>query len=559
LSEENKVESENMAFKQPAKVSSGSDAIIIKILLGASLKHFITSSKDEHQEFKQKLQYYIEGIVGDLALPFEVILDISAAKDTDEMLDTPYIIYINNQRIYFQIDNPHKAKIEGAVLAIDIARGVLANRDYLLTEFLVGIIHKIWSKIHGEILSLYPKQQFREALEFCIRHGISLNRLMEEISKYQETTTPIPPFYHEKAFSLDSISVEILLNDEMYKKFEEPEEEIESEDDNQAKIPDEKTQNLDDKIPMVIDGLFYELGLFLPKPELSLDFRLREHECRFKINDLRFLPINMIGDEEYLVNDTAKRLEIIGIISRTTINPANKSEQAIVKGVESAKFCEKAGLTTWDVTGYLILALSGLIRSNASMFLSVETTNILFNKFKQAFPSLIKSVERDFTLPEITNILRALLDDELSIRDLRGLLEELVTLRKMKEHFKEDSKKFILDAVKKLRISQKEYLCSKYGGDRKTIICYLLNSKLEKILGDTEIIDPTTQLEILKQLVEKIKVPTMAGAKATVITKCDIRQKFRSVIARVLPKMAVLAYEELSPDLNIQPIDRINL
>ena len=45
---------------------------------------------------------------------------------------------------------------------------------------------------------------------------------------------------------------------------------------------------------------------------------------------------------------------------------------------------------------------------------------------------------------------------------------------------------------------------------------------------------------------------------SVVLTTFEVRRRLRWLIEREWPRLAVLAYQELSPDMNIQPIVRIS-
>jgi type III secretory pathway component EscV len=49
------------------------------------------------------------------------------------------------------------------------------------------------------------------------------------------------------------------------------------------------------------------------------------------------------------------------------------------------------------------------------------------------------------------------------------------------------------------------------------------------------------------------------GVLFTVLTTTEARRPFRELLAPVYPWLPVVAYQELSPDLNIQPVARISL
>ena len=119
-------------------------------------------------------------------------------------------------------------------------------------------------------------------------------------------------------------------------------------------------------------------------------------------------------------------------------------------------------------------------------------------------------------------------------------------------------KKYISELMKMLRVNQYRYLGWKYGsGDNhNTLVCYLFNEKIEKLVEENECLEESTRLRLLKLIRSKFANPENAG-KAVIITKLEIRQKLRMLIAKLLPTLPVLAYEELGPDMNIQPLERV--
>ncbi len=85
---------------------------------------------------------------------------------------------------------------------------------------------------------------------------------------------------------------------------------------------------------------------------------------------------------------------------------------------------------------------------------------------------------------------------------------------------------------------------------------------IEKRIGNVPA-EPLTSEESaeLKEAVrlEVGSLPPTAQNPPVLLTSMDVRRVMRKLIEKDFPRLAVLSYQELSPDMNIQPIARISL
>ena len=65
---------------------------------------------------------------------------------------------------------------------------------------------------------------------------------------------------------------------------------------------------------------------------------------------------------------------------------------------EALSTLEAAGLTTWDVPGYIILHLAAILRRNAREFVGVQEVQTMLDQLEKAFPAIIKEV-----VPKVVN------------------------------------------------------------------------------------------------------------------------------------------------------------
>jgi type III secretory pathway component EscV/tetratricopeptide (TPR) repeat protein len=335
-------------------------------------------------------------------------------------------------------------------------------------------------------------------------------------------------------------------------------------------------------LAMMQDGLFYELGIIVPEVHLRTDPDLGAAEFRIRINGVERPPSTGLRHNEFLVNDTVDRLTLLDIKGREAVNPANGSECAIVEdGEDRARICKKAGLTIWGHQGYLVLELSAEIREAAPRFQTDEVTQFMLDAFAEAFPGLTKAVLGRYTLSQLAQVLRELLDEEISIRDLPSILQSLLSIDGTTDV---DLNRFVvflantdglcpaspsgsssdLKSAKLadfVRMNLRRYISHKYTRGGNILVVYLLDPVIENRIADIGA-RPLTEEEHqkLRTAIEKEvgNLPYAANNSPVLLTTFDIRRALRKIIERKFPRLAVLSYQELSPDLNIQPIARVS-
>ncbi|MEE2960961.1 MAG: type III secretion system export apparatus subunit SctV [Myxococcota bacterium] len=317
---------------------------------------------------------------------------------------------------------------------------------------------------------------------------------------------------------------------------------------------------LGEMIPMMRDGLFYELGIKYP------GIRVRGNESDLPdgayiilINEVPVVAGNVSLDS-VLVNDTVDRLTLLNIEGAEAVNPANGSECAWIPKEYSA-IAEQAGLTTWDAGGYMILHVSSILRKHSAEFLGIQEVQNMVDQLEQAFPALVKEVlPKSVSLFQLTDIMRRLVEEEISIRDFRSVLQALA------EWGQVESDTVMLTEY--VRNALKRYISHKFTRGGNTLVVYLLDPQIEETVrssiqhtqsGSYLALEPEITQEMLTAVRSEVGNLPPTAQNPVILTTMEIRRYFRKLVELEFPHLAVLSYQELSPDMNIQPIARISL
>jgi type III secretion protein V len=261
-----------------------------------------------------------------------------------------------------------------------------------------------------------------------------------------------------------------------------------------------------------------------------------------------------------LVNDTVDRLRLMNVQGFEAVNPATRQPAAwVADGYK--EMLESAGLTTWDVPGYLILHLAAVLRRQAREFVGIQEVQTMLDQLEKAFPAAVKEVvPKVVNLLKLTDIMGRLVEEEISVRDLRGVLQALA------EQGQIEADSIML--TEHVRSSLKRYVSHKYARGTNTLVVYLLDPQIEDaIRGAIKRTSAGTHLalepDIAQEIVQAVKnecghLPPTAQ-RPVILTAMDIRRYVRKLLEyEFTPPFSVVSFQELSPDLNIQPVARIS-
>ncbi len=312
-------------------------------------------------------------------------------------------------------------------------------------------------------------------------------------------------------------------------------------------------------VPFMRDGLFVELGVRFPGVRARGNPGLPPGAYQIQINEVPVVT-GQATLGHVLVNDTVDRLRLMNIEGFDAINPSTRQPAAWVPE-ENKDMLEAAGLTTWDVPGYMILHVASVLRRYSREFVGVQEVQTMLDQLEKAFPAIVKEVvPKVVTVLKLTDILGRLVEEEISIRDLRGVLQALAEQGQLEA----DS----VMLTEHVRSSLKRYVSHKYARGTNTLVVYLLETQIEDAIrssikrtsaGTHLALEPDIAQEIVQAVKSECGHLPPTAQRPVILTSMDIRRYVRKLLEYEFnPPFSVVSYQELSPELNIQPVARIS-
>ena len=329
-----------------------------------------------------------------------------------------------------------------------------------------------------------------------------------------------------------------------------------------------------------LDAIFSDLGLILPEVRLDVDASLGANQFRFRLNGSDGPALTGLATDEFLVNESVERLKLLNMNGEPTTNPLNGTAATRMRETNTKpEECRKAGLATFGPGGVLVLHLTGALKKRASEFQTVACTEYALGQLRPMFPHLIRAALTRFSAAQIAAVLGKLLDEQISIRDLPAIL---MCMASITGTIDVDSSRLIVfvppgealcvsaagsalqdlgagDYADCVRASLKRYISHRYTRGSNSMVVYLLDQVLEQRLEHAESLTTAERSELLSKVNSQVGALGRDASNPVVLTTTSVRRTVRNLLSPDFPFIDVLAYQELSADVNIQPLGRISL
>lgn len=319
---------------------------------------------------------------------------------------------------------------------------------------------------------------------------------------------------------------------------------------------------INELIPLLRHGLYYELGVNFPG--IQVRGQTIDMDPEGYVININEIPVARGRIEKgcILVGESLEQLTLFNITGKETLHPIDNSVVTWISS-EFKSVAQQAGFRMWDVSEYLILHLSFILRKHAHEFLGVQEVQTTLNELEKTHPAIVKEiVPKIITILQLSEIFQRLVQEDISIRDLKNIFSTLAQWGEVERD--------TVALTEHVRAGLKRYVTHKYAGQAGTLAVYLLDPEIEEMIrgairktdkGNYLALEPEITQDIVESVGKEIAShPLPPGAKPPVVlTISEVRRYFRKIIELEFPQLAVLSYQELSENLRIQPIARIAL
>ena len=221
----------------------------------------------------------------------------------------------------------------------------------------------------------------------------------------------------------------------------------------------------------------------------------------------------------------------------------------------------RLGYTVVDPATVLTTHLSDIIRRHAHELLGRQEVQLLLDQLKESHPKVVEElVPNLLPLGVVVKVLQNLLREQVPIRDLLAILETLADWSPMTK-----DPLFLTEYV---RQSLARTLTKMHLADDGSMSVLTLGQQAESIVrgaiqqsdqASFLALDPVIIEKLINALANKLEIFSLNNYRPVLLCSAQIRSYLKQLVDRYLPDLAILSYDEILPNVQIQSLDVVEL
>ncbi|SHJ80844.1 flagellar biosynthesis protein FlhA [Malonomonas rubra DSM 5091] len=298
-----------------------------------------------------------------------------------------------------------------------------------------------------------------------------------------------------------------------------------------------------------------DMGFIVPPVHIKDNLQLKPNEYAIilkgvKIGGGELLPGHYLAMNPGTATETIKGID--------TVEPAFQLP-AIWISEDKKERAQIAGYTVVDNTTVVATHLSELIKQHGHELLGRQETQNLLDNLANEYPKLVEElVPNLLSLGVVMRVLQNLLREQVSVRDLRTILETLA-----------DWAPVVQDPdqlTEHVRAILARSISNSYSPDGQVLEVMTFDrdveTRIQEALHSTEqgsylALEPGFAQALINSLNKALQ--NLAGATPVLLCTPTIRLHVKRLTERYLPSLAIISHNEIAPHLKVRSVGTVNV
>ncbi|MEO1525604.1 MAG: type III secretion system export apparatus subunit SctV [Planctomycetota bacterium] len=315
---------------------------------------------------------------------------------------------------------------------------------------------------------------------------------------------------------------------------------------------------LNEELIRVRRALYNDLGVPFPGIQLRYNDGLDAGMYRVLLQEIPVV-VGQLRPGSVLARENEDNLNVLGVEFESGKQFLPDVPTLWVSESDSERL-RQAGVPFLDTPKILTHHLAHVLKKYAGDFLGLQETKFLLDNMEASHSEVVKEVQRVLPIPKIAEVLQRLVQEEVSVRNLRTILQALI------EWGQKEKDSVLL--VEYVRSSLKRFISYKYSGGQNILAVYLLDPDVEETIrkairqtsgGSFLALDPATTKRFVDSVKRNVGDLTKSTQKPALLTSMDVRRYIKKIIEMEVPELPVLSHQELTEEITIQPLAKVSL
>ncbi len=305
--------------------------------------------------------------------------------------------------------------------------------------------------------------------------------------------------------------------------------------------------------------LYDDLGVRFPGVRVRGDMPIGENAWCVRIFDVPLFR-GVLPKGYGFVAEPASKFGLLGIEAKAAVDSRTGREAAFVP-LEVKEKLAGMKMDVIEPDRYLVGEIGVALKRHSADFLGIQEVQSVIDEVTKAIPALVKEVVPKLVpVTSLAEILQRMVQEEIPIRDIRGILQSLARWGQVE--------KDPATLAEYVRSDLKQQISFKFSSGTRELAVFLLDPAIEGSIrsaiqrtaqGSYLALDPDTARKILAAARKSLGNLPPTASRPIVLTAVDVRRYLKKLLELDMPQVVVLSYQEISPLLTVQPIGRITL
>ncbi len=309
--------------------------------------------------------------------------------------------------------------------------------------------------------------------------------------------------------------------------------------------------DLFERVSLIRRQVALELGIILPAIRIRDNMQLSPNQYVIKIKGVEVAGGELITQSFLAMDAGAVTEKVKGIATK---EPAFGLPALWITADQREK-AEMSGYTVVDCPSVLATHLTEIIRTYAYELLGRQEVQAMLDYLKTDYPVVVEElIPNLMSIGEVQKIFAQLLKEGIPLRNLVTILETLADYAPMTKDLN------LLGEY--VRVALKRQISKMLvGEDGKIQVLTISPQAEEKIIQaqeqEGEPLSPTWLNQFYASLNRQIRPIIQEGRNPVILVAPAIRRYIRSITERVSPKIFVVSYQELIPEIEVHSLGMV--
>ncbi|MCT4700524.1 type III secretion system export apparatus subunit SctV [Enterobacteriaceae bacterium H20N1] len=292
--------------------------------------------------------------------------------------------------------------------------------------------------------------------------------------------------------------------------------------------------------------MFERLGIIIPQPPVRMVSA--GEPCRIDLYQEAVASLPLQGKESVWRE--------LPSTEAGSLNPVTLFPGRTLWLSDSAESTEPETTEVWRDDARFTGCLELVINRYAKEFIGVQETRVLMDAMEQDYGELVKEVQRQLPLGKIADILQRLVEEGISIRDLRTIFETVIVWA-----VKEKDTVILTEYV---RSALRRHIVHRYSKGEQWLDVWVIGNAIEEQIresirqtsaGTYSALEP----DEVARIVGQVKAVLGEAHSGLLITALDVRRYLRKMIERELIDVHVVSFQEIGDAIELNVLGNIEL